>query len=72
MLILGLLGMHFDAAVVFFTNSSLFFSLAMAILCHCCYCCAVINEFTAIATVDNQTQEKLGNQFVILCRVGGR
>ena len=33
MLILGLLGMYFDAAVVFFTNSSLFFRLAVAILC---------------------------------------
>ena len=33
MLILGLLGMYFDAAVVFVTNSSLFFRLAMAILC---------------------------------------
>ena len=33
MLILGLLGMYFDAAVVFITNSSLLFRLAMAILC---------------------------------------
>ena len=33
MLILGLLGMYFDAAVVFVTKSSLFFKLAMAILC---------------------------------------
>ena len=33
MLILGLLGMYFDAAVVFVTKSSLFFRLAMAILC---------------------------------------
>ena len=33
MLILGLLGMYFDAAVVFFTNSSFFFRLAVAILC---------------------------------------
>ena len=33
MLILGLLGMYFDAAVVFVTNSSLFFRLAVAILC---------------------------------------
>jgi hypothetical protein len=32
MLILGLLGMHFDAAVVFVTKSSLFFRLAPAIL----------------------------------------
>ena len=32
MLILGLLGMYFDAAVVFFTNSSLFFRMAMAVL----------------------------------------
>ena len=32
MLILGLLGMYFDAAVVFVTNSSLFFRLAVAIL----------------------------------------
>ena len=33
MLILGLLGMYFDAAVVFVRNSSLFFRLAVAILC---------------------------------------
>ena len=33
MLILGLLGMYFDAAVVFVTNSSLFFRLCVAILC---------------------------------------
>ena len=34
MLILGLLGMYFDAAVVFLPNSSLLFRLAVAILCH--------------------------------------
>ena len=33
MLILDLLGMYFDAAVVFVTKSSLFFRLAVAILC---------------------------------------
>ena len=33
MLILGLLGMYFDAAVVFDTKSSLLFRLAVAILC---------------------------------------
>ena len=33
MLILGLLDMYFDAAVVFVTNSSLLFRLALAILC---------------------------------------
>ena len=33
MLILGLLGMYFDAAVVFFTISSLLFRMAMAVLC---------------------------------------
>ena len=33
MLILGLLGMYFDAAVVFVTKSSLLFKLAEAILC---------------------------------------
>ena len=33
MLILDLLGMYFDAVVVFVTKSSLFFRLAMAILC---------------------------------------
>ena len=32
MLILGLLGMYFDAALVFITNSSLLFRLAVAIL----------------------------------------
>ena len=36
MLTVGLLGMGFDAAVVFFTNSSLFFRMAMAMLsCNC-------------------------------------
>ena len=34
MLILGLLGMYFDAAVVFVTNSKLFLRLAVAILCY--------------------------------------
>ena len=34
MQILGLLGMYFDAAVVFVTNSSLLFRFAMAILCN--------------------------------------
>ena len=34
MLILGLLGMYFDAVVVFVMNSSLFFRLAVAILCN--------------------------------------
>ena len=33
MLILGLLGMYFDAAVVFVTNSLLLFRLAVVILC---------------------------------------
>ena len=33
MLILGLLGMYFDAAVVFVTKSSLLFRLVVAILC---------------------------------------
>ena len=33
MLILGLLGMYFDAAVVFVTNSSLLLRLVVAILC---------------------------------------
>ena len=37
MLILGLLGMYFDAAVVFVTKSSLFFRLAVAILCYMRY-----------------------------------
>ena len=34
MLILGLLGMYFDAAVVFVTKSSLLFKVAVAILCN--------------------------------------
>ena len=33
MQILGLLGMYFDAAVVFVTKSSLLFRLTVAILC---------------------------------------
>ena len=33
MLILGLLGMYFVAEVVFFTMASLFFRMAMAVLC---------------------------------------
>jgi hypothetical protein len=35
MLILGLLGMYFDATLVFYTKSSLLFKLAVAILCLC-------------------------------------
>ena len=34
MQILDLLGMYFDAAVVFVTNSSLLFRMAVAILCY--------------------------------------
>ena len=37
MLILGLLGMYFDAAVVFVTNSSLLFRSAVAILWVCLF-----------------------------------
>ena len=33
MLILGLLGMYFDAVVVFVTSQTLLFRLALAILC---------------------------------------
>ena len=33
MLILGLLGMYFDAAVVFVASQTLLFRLALAILC---------------------------------------
>ena len=33
MLILGLLGMYFDAAVVFVTSQTLLFRLALAMLC---------------------------------------
>ena len=33
MQILGLLGMYFDAAVVFVTNSTLLFRFALAMLC---------------------------------------
>ena len=33
MLILGLLGMYFDAAVVFVTSQTLLLGLALAILC---------------------------------------
>jgi hypothetical protein len=33
MLILGLLGMNFDAVVVFVTSQTLFLRLALAILC---------------------------------------
>ena len=33
MQILGLVGLYFDAAAAFVTNSSLLFRLAMAILC---------------------------------------
>ena len=34
MQIVGLLGMYFDAVVVFITKSSLLFRLPLAILCH--------------------------------------
>jgi xanthosine utilization system XapX-like protein len=38
MLILGLLGMYFDAAVVFVTSQTLLFRLALAILWYSIYC----------------------------------
>ena len=38
--ILGLLGMYFDAVVVFVANSSLLFRLAVAILCKLTICSA--------------------------------
>ena len=41
MLILGLLGMYFDATVVFFTISSLLFRMAIAMLCCISF---IINE----------------------------
>ena len=45
MLILGFLGMYFDAAVVFVMNSSLLFRLAVAILCLSPESAYVINEW---------------------------
>ena len=45
MLILGLLGMYFDAAVVFVTNSSLFFRLAVAILCWSMFRLKAVTKF---------------------------
>ena len=44
MLILGLLGMYFDAAVLFVTKSSLFFRLALAILWKVMYFCHIQPE----------------------------
>ena len=51
MLILGLLGMYFDAAVVFVTKSSLFFRLAVAILWRClCLCYLFLSSLTQLRT----------------------
>ena len=52
MLILGLLGMYFDAAVVFVTKSSLLFKLAVAILC------SLINVKSCLPILKNTTFHK--------------
>ena len=43
MLILGLLSMYFDAAVVFFTMASLFFKMAVTVLCRTLLCMASLS-----------------------------
>ena len=48
MLILGLLGMYFDAAVVFVTSQTLFLRFALAILCFVRYN-RLIRKFVEIA-----------------------
>ena len=44
MLILGLLGMYFDAAVVFVTSQTLLFRLALAILCYAIFQCSLLKK----------------------------
>ena len=48
MLILGLLGMYFDATVVFVTKSLLLFRLAVAILCQRAYCTHMYCKYEAL------------------------
>ena len=52
MLILGLLGMYFDAAVVFVTKSSLLFRLAVAILCE------LLNQPDCFIEIENKNNKK--------------
>jgi hypothetical protein len=47
MQLLGLLGMYFNAVVVFVTNSSLLFRLALAIMYLTSYMNLYFNEFVA-------------------------
>jgi hypothetical protein len=50
MLILGLLGMYFDAAVVFVTSQALLLRLALAILCCITISLQRFNNFSEIKT----------------------
>ena len=56
MLILGLLGMYFDAAVVFFTISSQLFRMAMAVLC-CNSALAVLAAALAASAITTMTKQ---------------
>ena len=67
MLILGLLGMYFDAAVVFFTMASLFFRMAMTLLCYAkdiCKSCIALHYYTSHSTaiaILNKSEEIVKN-----------
>ena len=54
MLILGLLGMYFDAAVVFFTISSLFFWMAMAVLCLVNYLITLVQPSSSMRPLQHE------------------
>jgi hypothetical protein len=62
MLILGLIGMYFDAAVVFVTKSSLLFRLAVAILWYGLR--TVIQETIRLSrqTAVKQGEQRIGDQ----------
>jgi hypothetical protein len=58
MLILGLLGMYFNAAVIFVRKSSLLFKFAVAILCVYCSIKAVLSvEFPTRIKIFNDSEQ---------------
>ena len=62
MLILGLLGMYFDAAVVFVTSQTLFLRLALAILCQEMSCSGKVSrtfEFLRVFGAAEKIQAKV-------------
>ena len=57
MLILGLLGMYFNATVVFVTSLTLLFRLALAILCYVTKQTEKVTEFKKILYTFRETSQ---------------